>query len=340
LLPCDPLLPTTPLRRGTEYHDDRAAEMAHFPPRITSLRQVLRELADLDRRRNRINETKAGTQTALEQVRGELKKAERNLAFATNEQNFRAVEAVIPELREREKALPAESKSTESRSVLGSDPEAEIGTALGFAERLSELASNGRDFGVATEAFSLSDARLFVEFKPILKKRRTMNQIVGGVVTLGTAAPSHMKKTSPKSATAAQGPCGDVRPQGVRPKMAQRLARHSDINLAMSRSSHTLLADEAEALAATGTDDVYRANPLSVENVLPRRFPKPDAETCTLAQSNSQLEPERSFPFEGGRDREISRKQRENRRVRSEKESGEAGILKTTFRKVRCSGSL
>jgi integrase len=133
---------------------------------------------------------------------------------------------------------------------------------------------------------------------------------------------------------------------GVHPKLAQRLARHSDINLTMSRYSHTLLADEAEALAvlpafpstfdapecdqealaATGTNDVCRADRLTVENVLPTRLPKPDAETCTLAQSNSQLEPERSFPFEGGRDREISRKQRENRRVRSEKESGEAGI--------------
>jgi integrase len=35
---------------------------------------------------------------------------------------------------------------------------------------------------------------------------------------------------------------------GVHPKIAQRLARHSDINLTMSRYSHTLLSDEAEAL--------------------------------------------------------------------------------------------
>jgi integrase len=62
---------------------------------------------------------------------------------------------------------------------------------------------------------------------------------------------------------------------GVHPKLAQQLARHSDINLTMSRYSHTVLADEAQALdvlpsfpsafgladkgqgvlAATGTDD-------------------------------------------------------------------------------------
>ena len=36
----------------------------------------------------------------------------------------------------------------------------------------------------------------------------------------------------------------------VHPKLAQRLARHSDINLTMMRYSHTLLADEATALDA------------------------------------------------------------------------------------------
>jgi integrase len=63
---------------------------------------------------------------------------------------------------------------------------------------------------------------------------------------------------------------------GIHPKLAQKLARHSDINLTMNRYSHTLLTDEAQALEslpafpsafdspktgkrelrATGTDDV------------------------------------------------------------------------------------
>lgn len=36
----------------------------------------------------------------------------------------------------------------------------------------------------------------------------------------------------------------------VHPKLAQRLARHSDINLTMARYTHTLIADEAQALDA------------------------------------------------------------------------------------------
>ena len=37
---------------------------------------------------------------------------------------------------------------------------------------------------------------------------------------------------------------------GVHPKLAQTLARHSDINLTMTRYSHTVLTDEADALSA------------------------------------------------------------------------------------------
>ncbi len=98
-------------------------------------------------------------------------------------------EAVIAELREREKALATELKSAESPSVPGSDAEAEVAAALSFADRLSELASNGENFAVAREAFAVANAKLFVKFKPVRKKRRTLNQISGGVVTLGTAPP-------------------------------------------------------------------------------------------------------------------------------------------------------
>jgi hypothetical protein len=77
---------------------------------------------------------------------------------------------------------------------------------------------------------------------------------------------------------------------GVHPKLAQKLARHSDINLTMSRYSHTLLADESEALnvlpefpsvfdgqenerralRATGTD----AADIPPQNVLPLCLPE------------------------------------------------------------------
>ena len=77
---------------------------------------------------------------------------------------------------------------------------------------------------------------------------------------------------------------------GVHPKQAQDLARHSDINLTMSRYSHTVLADRAAALSAlpdlsggdsdrlehraTGTCDIA---PRSLPPGLPKSLPTPAA---------------------------------------------------------------
>ena len=84
---------------------------------------------------------------------------------------------------------------------------------------------------------------------------------------------------------------------------AQRLARHSDINLTMNRYSHTLLSDEAEGLKAlpqfpslfdgdkpelqtlraTGTDAVDE----TPENVLPLCLPAQPAFDCNSMQSDA-----------------------------------------------------
>jgi hypothetical protein len=89
------------------------------------------------------------------------------------------------------------------------------------------------------------------------------------------------------------------------PKPAQRPARHSDINLTMSRYSHTLLTDEAAALnalpefpsafdsdrpevqtlEATGTDG-------RGENVLPSGLPFSDAFRCISMQHGDVPNPE------------------------------------------------
>ena len=90
---------------------------------------------------------------------------------------------------------------------------------------------------------------------------------------------------------------------GVHPKIAQRLARHSDINLTMSRYSHTLLSDEAEGLEvlpqfpslfggdkpdcqtlrATGTDAVDT----TPDNVLPLCLPAQPALDVISVQSDA-----------------------------------------------------
>ncbi len=106
---------------------------------------------------------------------------------------------------------------------------------------------------------------------------------------------------------------------GVHPKQAQDLARHSDINLTMSRYSHTVLADQAAALSAlpdlsggdsdrqeqraTGTCDVVpKSLPSGLPKSLPTRaasIPSPVASQCTKA-GNDAGRSHRETPTEQG----------------------------------------
>ena len=104
---------------------------------------------------------------------------------------------------------------------------------------------------------------------------------------------------------------------GAHPKIAQRLARHSDINLTMSRYSHTLLTDEAdalsalpdfpsvfddsepqsEALRATGTDDAR------AESVLPPCLPEKVAPELISVQSDALSAAGETIPFRHSSDK-------------------------------------
>jgi hypothetical protein len=98
-----------------------------------------------------------------------MKMAERNLAFAANEDQFRAVASVLEELKRREKSL-AEEIAAKSRQVrLGTEIDAEIDRAISFAKRLFELASEPEQLPLATQAIELADIKFFVRFRPVQK---------------------------------------------------------------------------------------------------------------------------------------------------------------------------
>lgn len=149
-------------------------------------------------------------------VRQEMKLAERNLAFAANEDQFRAVASVLEELRRREKSL-AEKIAAKSRQVrIGTEIDAEIDRAISFAKRLFELASEPEQLPLATQAIELADIKFFVRFRPVQKGKRLLNKVVGGIVTIGAAPPpvalyegptawKIIKKASPEAANAATG---------------------------------------------------------------------------------------------------------------------------------------
>jgi hypothetical protein len=158
------------------------------PSLYSKLQHRLRELAAEERKKGSAVDAEGSSQIGLDQVRREIKQAERNLAFASSQENFQAVEGIITELRKREQTLAAQQAASDIRIRSAADEESEVDAALKVLDRLAELATGGGDYALAREAFELANAKFFLKFEPVRKMRRTVNMVAGGVVTLGAAS--------------------------------------------------------------------------------------------------------------------------------------------------------
>jgi hypothetical protein len=196
---------------ATQFALSCLQQRLHSPDVLKKLRGRLRQLAEAELQQVGSEENTAGIQEQLGRVRQEMKLAERNLAFAANEDQFRAVASVLEELRRRETS-PAKNRQVR----IGTEIDAEIDRAIGFTNRLSELASKPEQLPLATQAIELADIKFFVRFRPVQKGKRLLNKVVGGIVTIGAAPPpvalhegptgwKIIKKRSPEAANAATG---------------------------------------------------------------------------------------------------------------------------------------
>ncbi len=101
---------------ATQFALSCLRQRLHSPEALKKLRRRLRQLAEAELQQVGSEENTAVVQEQLVHVRQEMKLAERNLAFAANEDQFRAVASVLEELRRREKSL-AEKIAAKSRQV-------------------------------------------------------------------------------------------------------------------------------------------------------------------------------------------------------------------------------
>lgn len=125
---------------------------------------------------------------------------------------------------------------------------------------------------------------------------------------------------------------------GVHPKIAQRLARHSTVELTLGRYSHTLLSDEAAALdtlpslpsmfdAPASKQQVMRSTGTDGrEIVLPPGLPERGAPECTSMHATAAEEGQVTLPFAPDAEAQTARKTRQKPHFRAGETSGEAGI--------------
>jgi hypothetical protein len=176
---------------------------------LLKLKERLHQLAEADLQQVKSDRSTAGLQDQLVRARQELKLAERNLAFAQNEDQFRAVATVIEERKQREASL-SEKIAVIRQVPMVTDIDAEVEAAIGLATHLSEIASDPDRLSLAAQAVELANLRMFVSFHPVQAGKRVLNKVAGGVVTIGAAPPPIALYHGPTSSEEHQEnePCG------------------------------------------------------------------------------------------------------------------------------------
>lgn len=111
------------------------------------------------------------------------------MALAETPEQFKAVSAVFDELTQRKAVLEAEVAQGESEHSDSTDAESEIDAALQLAHRLTKLAGAAESLESCKELFDLVNMRLFLGFRPVKKKKRTVNKLRTGIITFGAAPP-------------------------------------------------------------------------------------------------------------------------------------------------------
>jgi len=159
------------------------------PNLLTRLEERIRNLAAAVEPSDQAEHELATKRRALDDVDSEIAKVSRNLALADTPEQYKAVATVFEQLKEEKSRRQADLQEAESHEPASNDVEAEIAQTMAVAEHLTELATGRGSLETAKQVFDLTNARLFLQFKPVQVKKRLLNKISGGVVTFGDADP-------------------------------------------------------------------------------------------------------------------------------------------------------
>lgn len=125
----------------------------------------------------------------LAEVRQKKTIASRNLSLAESPETFRIVESAVKELVAKEAKLVAEIEQLRRSFSAENTPGEKVAAALALLDRLPELADDDTNFGAVGRLFQEIDLRAFLRFREVRKTKRTVNQLAGGILTIGAAPP-------------------------------------------------------------------------------------------------------------------------------------------------------
>jgi phage-related minor tail protein len=153
------------------------------------LKQKIRQRAAADESSGQRDQVLQRKKAELQATEDDAEQARQNLARARTDAQYEAVAATFEELTGRKESLRAEILDLEGRCVNRDNEDAEVEKALELVERLTELVGRLNDYETVRELVDAANGRLFLRFEQHQPKKRILNKLVSGVVTVGAAPP-------------------------------------------------------------------------------------------------------------------------------------------------------
>jgi hypothetical protein len=160
------------------------------PGILDQLKQRLQEFASRGSTTDQSSSGVAEKKQAHAQLKADLTTMTRNMALANTKEQFDAMSRVFDDTDRTRAAIQEEITAAERQTPIHNDTaEGEVEKALSLLDRLPELVGDGADSHAAHEIIKIVDTRLYLRFRPTIVGKRTLNKLVGGVVTAGSVEP-------------------------------------------------------------------------------------------------------------------------------------------------------
>ena len=136
-------------------------------------------------------------QCNLQEVRSKIAAAKRNLAFASFQAAFSAVESALTDLLEQERVLSQQMPLAAKTRQVQLEFCRTSGTAVDFLHSLPRLSDDVNNLGAVGQLVQVLDGQLFLRFTKVQRVKRLENRVAGGILTLGSVPAPIEKYTGP-----------------------------------------------------------------------------------------------------------------------------------------------
>jgi hypothetical protein len=136
-----------------------------------------------------VDSVSVNNESEIRSLQMELQTISANMARSKTDEQFRVISEQFDLVGKRIESLRRESVASKARGHQRSGLDEEVASAMDFARRLLRVSESSSNYAALGQLFAETNARLFLRFKEVTPKKRTIIKLAGGEVTLGNKPP-------------------------------------------------------------------------------------------------------------------------------------------------------